>query len=162
MSKLLRDSYSQLLQQLIKYDESALTNGILDRAKIVYQNITFAEYYAHAIKDPDPGRLTEWVNARYSEIINKDGGFINDDRKMCVVVDATWLKSQLIHRLVDSLHNARTDEEVDRLNRARLVYENITDEEFRDHVLHEKDPDEVREYIDRKFIEFTELEKENG
>lgn len=164
MSKLLKDSYSHLLQQLIKYDESARTNGILDRAKVVCQNITFAEYYANVIKNSDPGELTKWVNTKYSEIINREGGFINDDRKMCVIDDAAWLRRQLIRRLTEDihmhqsaecLHTGHVTEEIDRLKRLRLVYENITDEEFRDHILYEIDPDEIRMYVDKKFIEFT-------
>lgn len=167
MSKLLKDSYSHLLQQLIKYDESARTNGILDKAKVVCQNITFAEYYANVIKNSDPGELTKWVNTKYSEIIDREDGFINDDRKMCIIDDAAWLRRQLIRRLAENLHICRlaedlhmehTAEEIDSLKRLRLVYENITDEEFRDHILYEVDPDEIRMYIDKKFIEFTKLE----
>ena len=158
MSKLLKDSYSHLLQQLIKYDASARTNGILDKAKVVCQNITFAEYYANAIKNSDPGELTKWVNAKYSEIIDREDGFINDDRKMCIIDDAAWLRRQLIRRLTENLHMEHAAEEIDSLKRLRLVYENITDEEFRDHILYEVDPDEIRMYIDKKFIEFTKLE----
>lgn len=158
MSKLLKDSYIHLLQQLIKYDESARTNGILDRAKVVCQNITFAEYYTNVIEKSDPGELTKWVNTRYSEIINGKGGFTNDD--------AAWLGRQLIRRLkedlhirqsAEDLHMGHTAEAIDVLKQLRLVRENITDEEFRDHVLYEIDPDELRVHIDKRVIECMKL-----
>lgn len=161
MSRLLKDSYSHLLQQLIKYDESARTNGILDRAKVVCQNITFAEYRANVIENSDPGKLTKWINAKYLEIIGMNGGSINDDIKMYVFDDAAWIRRQLIRQLTEDLHMGHTAEEIDSLDRVRLVYENITDEEFRDHIWKEKDPEKSRKYINEKFAEFTGTEVED-
>lgn len=63
--------------------------------------------------------------------------------------------------LMSEIHMGYTDKEIAKMNRIRLVYEHLTDEEFRDHIWKEKDPERAREYINEKFAEFTGTEVED-
>lgn len=75
--------------------------------------------------------------------------------------DITAIRSSAILFLMSEIHMGHTNKEIAKMNRIRLVYEHLTDEEFRDHILKEKDFEKSRKYINEKFAEFTGTEVED-
>lgn len=75
--------------------------------------------------------------------------------------DITAIRTSAILFLMSEIHMGHTNKEIAKMNRIRLVYEHLTDEEFRDHILKEKDFEKSRKYINEKFAEFTGTEVED-
>lgn len=71
------------------------------------------------------------------------------------------IRSNAILFLMSEIHMGYTDKEIAKMNRIRLVYEHLTDEEFRNHIWKEKDPEKACKYINEKFAEFTGTEVED-
>lgn len=72
MSRFLEECRNRLHEQLMIYDGSACNNGTFDNADVVMQNVTLMDFFIHVIKESDPGKITEWVNEKYSEITSKE------------------------------------------------------------------------------------------
>lgn len=75
--------------------------------------------------------------------------------------DISAIRTSAILFLMSEIHMGHTNKEIARMNRIRLVYEHLTDEEFRDHILEEKNFEKSRKYINEKFAEFTGTEVED-
>ena len=79
-----------------------------------------------------------------------------------IMEDMSFVRSHCILRLMSEIHmEGRTKKEIAKMNRIRLVYEHISDEEFRDHIWNEKDPTKSSRYINEKFAEITGTEVED-
>lgn len=77
MGRFLIEFRNHLYEQLMAYDSSACNNGTFDKAEVVLQNVTLMDFFIHAIKESDPGKITEWVNEKYSEITSKEEHNVN-------------------------------------------------------------------------------------
>ena len=76
--------------------------------------------------------------------------------------DISAIRAHSILLLMNEIHmEGHTKKEIAKMNRMRRVYENITDEEFRDHIWNEKDLEKSRRYINEKFAELTGTEVED-
>lgn len=72
MGEFLDGCLNCIQEQLLVYDKSARENGMFDKAAVVMEHATFADYYNHALWNSDPSKVTEWVNKRYLEITSKE------------------------------------------------------------------------------------------
>ena len=75
--------------------------------------------------------------------------------------DIALIRADRILWLMSEIHMGHTRKEIAKMNRIRLVYEHLTDEEFRDHILNEKNLEKSRKYINEKYAEFTGTEVED-
>ena len=75
--------------------------------------------------------------------------------------DIAFIRADRILWLMSEIHMGHTRKEIAKMNRIRLVYEHLTDEEFRDHILNEKNLEKSRKYINEKYAEFTGTEVED-